>query len=313
MEYGLIDMNRAIDKGFAYLGLNILPHLLAPHASRARQRLFQGFHSYYASNGHETGSRVIQARYEVNRKHGISLSDIGHFDLSVCYGLLINTIPATSWVLYYMYSSPSVLKEVRETISSYIRTTHDVSSNGILVRHVNIAEVVAGYPFLGAFVQETLRVQSTNASGRVVLRDTLIEDRYLLKKDSFLLIPSADLHSNAAVWGPSVASFDPQRFLQKKTKVPASAYRAYGSGASVCPGRHFAANEILIILIVMVCKYDLRPRGGEWKVPESTPHITTSILTPVGGLEVKLVERENGGSGVWKFSWNEEDSVKGDH
>jgi cytochrome P450 len=309
----LLTLDRAIDKDFAYLGLNVFPHLLAPHGSRARQRLFQGFHSYYASNGHETGSRVIQARYQVNLKHGISLSDIEHFDLSVCYGLLVNTVPVTSWVLYYMYSSPSLLKEVRETISSYIRTTQNASSNGTLVRHVNIAEVVAGYPFLGAFVQETLRVQSTNASGRVVLRDTLIEDRYLLKKDSFLFIPSADLHSNPAVWGPSVASFDPQRFLQKKSKVPASAYRAYGSGASVCPGRHFAANEILIILIVMVCKYDLRPKGVVWKVPESRPHITKSILTPVGDLEVKLVEREDGGSGTWRFSWNEEDSVKRDY
>jgi cytochrome P450 len=138
--------------------------------------------------------------------------------------------------------------------------TQDVSSNGTLVRHTNIAEVMAGYPFLGAFIQEALRAQSTNASARVVLRDIMIEGRYLLERIP-LCSPPPPTFSKCRHLSPSVASFDPQRFLQKKTKVPASAHRAYGNGASVCPGRHFAANEILIILIVTVCNYDLSPSG----------------------------------------------------
>ena len=141
------------------------------------------------------------------------------------------------------------------------------------------------------------------ASGRVVLHDTLIEDGYLLKRDSILLIPSAELHCSEAVWGSSPTSFDPERFLNKKSKVPASAYRAYGSGASICPRRYFAANEILIILVVIICRFDLKLRHGAWKVPESRPHIKTSILTPVGDVEVKLVERNENENATWDFSW----------
>jgi len=74
---------------------------------------------------------------------------------------------------------------------------------------------------------------------------------------------------------------------------PASAYRAYGSGALVCPGRFLAANEIMTILVMMVLKYDLRPvSGGSWPLPKSRPHITTSILTPVEDMQVTITERK---------------------
>ena len=120
---------------------------------------------------------------------------------------------------------------------------------------------------------------------RVVLKDTRLENQYLLKKDSILLIPSAELHNNPSVWGPTFKDFGPQQFQPKRNsgvKRPASAYRAYGSGDSVCPGRFFAANEIMIILVIMVCKYDTSPmRGERWILPKMHPHITTSILTSV--------------------------------
>ena len=45
---------------------------------------------------------------------------------------------------------------------------------------------------------------------RVVLKDTRLENQYLLKKDSILLIPSAELHNNPSVWGPTLKDFDPQ-------------------------------------------------------------------------------------------------------
>ena len=300
---------RSIDKDFAFLGLNIFPNIIAPKGHRGRQKVFQGFHRYYAQDGHKSGSRLVQARYDVNRKYGVSVEDIEHFDLSLCIGLMVNTVPAVSWVLYYLYSQPSLLLEVRAAMSSYVHISGDSTSGS--THHVNIAEIVAGYPLLASLVQETLRVQSTNASGRVVLKDTLLDDQYFLKQDSLLLIPSAELHSNASIWGPSFRDFDPQRFMQKRNngaRIPASAYRAYGSGASLCPGRFLAANEIMIIAVMMVLKYNLSPVRGRWDLPKSHPHITTSILTPVEDIQVKITERNGNDRGSWKFVWKNLDS-----
>ena len=249
---------------------------------------------------------MIQARYEVNRKHSISNEDLEHFDLSVCYGLLVNTVPAVAWTLFYVYSQPSLLKEIRAAVASHVHTSSD--PQGRLASKVNIAEVMAGCPLLESLVQETLRVQSTNASGRVVLQDTLLENRYLLKKDSILLIPSAELHNDASVWGPSYKEFDPWRFANRRAKgakQPASAYRAFGSGDAVCPGRFFATNEIITILVIMILKYDLSPGSEDhWIMPKSHPHITTSILTPMKDIKVVATERHGFEHVSLEFSWN---------
>ena len=83
------------------------------------------------------------------------------------------------------------------------------------VYNVNLAEAIAGFPLLASLVQETLRIHSANASRRVVLKDTMLEGQYLLKKDLSLLMPSDELHNNASVWGTSFKEFDPRHFMQK--------------------------------------------------------------------------------------------------
>lgn len=286
------------------MGLNIFPNLLAPRANQARELLFQAFKTYYASGGLEDASRTTQGRYKVNTRRGLTLSDIEHLDVSVSYGLLVNTVPAAAWALFYTYSDPRILGEMREATSKYVQTTKDPST-GRLIHNLNIAEFVAGYPFLHAFIYEILRIHSTSASGRMILRDTLIDNRYLLKKDSVLLIPTVELHNNTTIWGPAPGTFDPHSFMNKKSKAPNSAYRSFGSGSSVCPGKYFAANEISIILVAMICKFDLKPLGtnGVWKVPEGSPHITTSVLTPSKDVKVELIERQEKEEEEWKFSW----------
>ncbi|PLB54883.1 cytochrome P450 [Aspergillus steynii IBT 23096] len=297
-----------IDKNFAYLGLNLLPWLLARRAHRARQRIFDAFYSYYACGGQEHASALVKARYGVNRKYDVSLTDIAHFDLSIATGLLVNTVPSTAWALYHAFSSQEVLSELRQGISRYVRIVRDDRTGQILARHLNIAAVVNDYPFLHAFIQEVLRVHSTNALGRVVLDDTVIDDdgrQYLLRKGSILLIPSAELHNHVEAWGPSPTSFNPQRFLQPRSKAKASsACRTFGGGAWVCPGRHFALNQIAIVLVMMVCRFDLVPVAKEgWTMPECRPHISTSILSPVVDSSVRIVETKGADEGEWCFSW----------
>ena len=292
---------RNIDKEFAFLGLNIFPGILARAGSKGRQLLFQRFHAYYTQDSHREASRMVKARYDVNRKYGVAEEDIEHFDLSVCIGLLVNTVPGASWALFYAYSSPSLLQEIRAAISSITRISEDPVKR--LTYSVNIAEIAAGCPLLKSLVQETLRMQSTNASGRVVLQDTLLEDRYLLKKDSLLLVSSAELHYDSSVWGMSSRDFDPRRFMHGAAK-PVSAYRAFGSGDALCPGRFLAANEILTVLVMTVSKYDITPRPrGRWVTPKSRPHITTSILTPTEDIPVELVERNGFEHVHWNFCW----------
>ena len=303
----IAEIFRAVHKDFAFLVLNVFPNIIARKAYYGRERFFQGFHKYYAEDGHKTGSRMVQARYEVNRKHGIPLADIERFDLSLSIGLLVNTTPATSWVLYYVYSYPSLLTDLREMLSPFVNCQLDGSEIHGSIFHVDVANIIEGCPLLISIIQETLRVQSTNATGRMVLKDTLLDDRYFLKQDSVLLMPSAVLHVDASAWGPSVKDFNPRRFMKRGDKdfrIPSGAYKVFGGGTALCPGRYFSVVEIIAFTVVMVLKYDMDPVLGGWVMPKCHPHILTSILSPVEDTKVVIRKRRGYEHQRWKFVMN---------
>lgn len=248
---------------------------------------------------------MVQARYEVNRKHNVPLADIERFDLSLSIGLLVNTTPAAAWVLYYVYSHSSLLTDLRAMLSSYVHVSSNLSDTNCPVFRADIAGIIAGCPLLMSIVQETLRVRATNASGRKVLKDTMLDDQYLLKQGSMLLMPSAELHTDASAWGLTVKDFDPQRFMKRgsqESKIPSGAYRVFGGGNALCPGRFFSVIEIIAFTTVMVLKYDLSPVSGDWVMPKCHPHILTSILTPVEDIRIRIRKREGYEHQSWKFS-----------
>lgn len=268
----------------------------------------------------------MQARYEVQQKYSISATDIQHFNLNICFGLLSNTVSVVPWVLFYIYSRPSLLEASRIAVSHYIHTSKNNNSNnsaGVAARdqhyRADIAAIAAGCPLLASVFQETLRVQSTNAQGRVVLKDTLLNGQYVLKKDSVVLIPSAELHNNASIWGASCKEFDPLRFTvpggnnhnnhkgqhgAKKFIPPGqAAYRAFGGGAHLCPGRFLAENQTMIIVVIMLLRYDLVPAAGRWVLPECRPHISATILMPTEDIQVRIEERRGYENARWEFTW----------
>ncbi len=114
------------------------------------------------------------------------------------------------------------------------------------------------------------------------------------------------MHSDAAIWGPDHASFNPYRWLQDSSnKVPLSAYRAFGGGAWPCPGRAFSLNEIAAALVMVILQYDLRPvgGGGEWREVRTMFHINTSVLTPREDIEVEVGRREGTEGVEWRWRW----------
>jgi cytochrome P450 len=237
------------------------------------------------------------------------MTDIEHFDLSISFGLLANAAPTSFWLVYYIYSNPKLLLEVRTSINSVIGFQEDGVRDAKPIV-INIPEVAAKVPLLASFISEVLRVQSVNASARVVREDTILDGKYLLKRNSFIFIPSAELHSNHKAWGPSASCFDPYRFTAQKrqgdakgNRIPVSAHRSWGGGVNLCPGRFFAMNELLSLLVVMVMKYDVSPVSGKWEEPETKVHVMASIMEPAKDVPVRIRCR----TGInFEFVWQPE-------
>ncbi|KAI1868480.1 uncharacterized protein JN550_006396 [Neoarthrinium moseri] len=298
-----------VDKDFALLGLQVLPGLIAPAGSRGRERFFQAFRNYYATDSVKTASHLIKARFNVNKKHGVSDEDIAHFDLGVCTALLVNTVPAIWWTLFHAFSNQALLKELRHVIAAAISRQYK-SREPLTAISIDVPHIIQTVPLIDSFVKEVLRVHSNSMSARLLLQDKVIEDdkgtSYLLKKGSFLAMPSAPVHASTDAWGPNASTFDPARFLHLQgDRISRSAYRAFGGGHALCPGRHFAMNEIMGILIIMVMKYDISPLDGDWSIPETRDHISTSVMTPGRDFLVRIKPREElqymGGNFVWRF------------
>lgn len=62
-----------------------------------------------------------------------------------------------------------------------------------------------------------------------------------------LMLPASVQHTNVSAWGEDADNFDYMRFVPKpgQKKLNRLAFRAFGGGHVLCPGRHFASTEIM--------------------------------------------------------------------
>ena len=160
-------------------------------------------------------------------------------------------------------------------------------------------------PILFSTWQEVLRFTSHLPQGRTVLEDTVLDSRALLTKGATLLIPSGIIHADTATWGPDAATFAPYRFMPDRKKAPSAAFRGFGGGSLMCPGRHFAATEVLAFVATIVVGFEIVPRDGKkWTVVPGRDTFSPSlgVLKPVRGCDVSIERREGWEDVVWSFS-----------
>ena len=121
----------------------------------------------------------------------------------------------------------------------------------------------------------------------------MLDNQYLLKKDTILMMPNEAIHSDASIWG-NPQDFDPQRFTKSGGKLPGGAFRAFGGGANWCPGRFFALTEILFMVVMVVLRYEISPEEEDWVVPQLDLANMSSIVTPPKGrVPVRITKRES--------------------
>jgi cytochrome P450 len=252
----------------------------------------------------------------VNNKYGVPDHDAKQFDLGLCTALLGSLAPGVGWTLHHLFSDPALLSKLRHDIEAIVIPNSYPNTAATVT--VNIAKLFASVPLLESFVREVLRFESTGTSARFLLDDTVIgsgECSYLLKKGSFLMIPAAPALRDEALWGPTADRFDPARFLPERQlgqdrKVPASAWRVFGGGHNLCPGRHLALREMLSVMVIVALRCDIEPcderAGDRWRVPEKVSHISAGVLMPVQDIRVRIQPREEMRHISWEFGWDHE-------
>ena len=277
-----------------------VPHLM-PHLHAARERVAAAFQAYY-KHGLEAASPTFRARHDLIAEHGVSERDVAHLELGGMIAVASNTGPAAFWILYHVFADAALLAELRAELDAFVTTDApaDDGSSQQTRRTFDFSTAKQRCSLLTCIFQETLRRHSTGTAVRSVEQDTLLAGRYLLKQGAVLQMPSAAIHSDPAVWGADMHEFRPRRW---EGKPQPGSFRGFGGGTSLCPGRHFAMNEILIMVCLMVLRYDVRPAGsGAWQdMVQVDRNMTTAVGGPKEACPVDVLPRAGFEDVEWRF------------
>src|SRR5271165_2850457 len=221
--------------------------------------------------GHDLLQTLMDARYS----DGEGMSD--ELILSESMQLLVagheTSSNALSWLLYLLSSRPDCLERVR-------REFYFVLGEAPLSH-----SVVPRLEFAAQVMQEALRLYPPFwMVDRMALSDDRAGD-LVIPRGSTVVVFIYGVHHSPRYW-PNPDSFDPERFTKANEKLhtPCS-YLPFGAGPRGCIGGNYATLQILMILSVLLRKYDFRLVPGQ--TIEARPMV---ILRPKDGIRMTFTE-----------------------
>ena len=294
--------------------MGFMPSILAWKGLAAREIVAGAFDKYFRARGHEKASMFSRDRCEVSQRNGVPLADVARCEIMALVAVLINTTPATFWMLLFIYSRPVLLHEIREEVDA-ITQISEVKAGP--VRHLDVTKIKHRCPVLISTFQEVLRLQSVGVAVREVMADTMLNDEWLLKKECMIQMPTRIIHRDPGLWGLDVDEFRPRRFMAggaqqtRSGKRPSDmCFRPFGGGKSLCPGRHFATTEVLAVVGMFVARYEMKPSTGEWEMPEvGKTNVSAILAEPDNDVEVDLSFRRGFECAKWVVDLDDSDRV----
>lgn len=326
------------DHGLGALLMNVVPSVTARRPYRGREALAAALVEYLEAGHARAGagaSRIVQNRVRIAEQYGWGPAATARSELSFLFAGIVNTATTTFWTVLRVFADPALLAVVRAELadagalsssSGSGSGTDAEDSTDTKTNTLSVDALKAGCPTLLAVFRECLRLGSDNYSTRLVKADTLLSNRYFLKGDSVVQIAGGVIHADERIWGADADAFNPSRFLsaassgsgsgsgngeaggggggarQKESSsgngIHPAAFRSFGGGKTLCPGRHFATNEILGFVAMVVATFELEAvDGGRITVPNKDDKVLpVHILEPKVSDAVKVRVKLRGGS-----------------
>ncbi|WP_284124419.1 bifunctional cytochrome P450/NADPH--P450 reductase [Parerythrobacter aestuarii] len=155
-----------------------------------------------------------------------------------------------SFTLYYLLKNRDVLKrayaEVDEVLGRNIDQPPTLSQIGRL-----------GY--VRAILFEALRLWPTApALGLAPYEDEMLGGKYPIPKGTFTTVLIPSLHRDTSIWGDEPDKFNPDHFSpEAEAARPPHAYKPFGNGQRACIGRQFAIQEAILVLGMLLQRFEL--------------------------------------------------------
>jgi cytochrome P450 len=180
---------------------------------------------------------------------------------------------ALSWLLYLLSSRPDCINRVRQEFDSVLGE-----------RPLSFSDVPK-FEFTIQVIMEALRLYPPFW---MVDREALADDRagdLDIPRGSTVVVFIYGAHHSPQYW-ENAESFDEERFAKAKEKLHTPfAHLPFGAGPRGCIGGNYAMLQILMILSVLLRKYDFRLVPGQ--TIEARPMV---ILRPEHGIRMTFTE-----------------------
>ncbi|CDO27799.1 cytochrome P450 [Mycolicibacterium porcinum] len=124
-------------------------------------------------------------------------------------------------------------------------------------------EKIAKLRHVRRVLDESLRLQPTvPAYYRAARQGTVLAGIHPMRKGDWALALTSTLHRDPR-WGPDPEAFNPDRFAPEQMRArPGGLYKPFGTGERSCIGRQFALHEAVLMLAVLIRRYELAAEPG---------------------------------------------------
>uniref|UniRef100_A0A8C6HY13 Cholesterol 7-alpha-monooxygenase n=1 Tax=Mus spicilegus TaxID=10103 RepID=A0A8C6HY13_MUSSI len=293
-----LDSFKQFDQVFPALVAGVPIHLFKT-AHKARERLAESL-KHKNLYMRDQVSELIRLRMFLND----TLSTFDDMEkakthLVILWASQANTIPATFWSLFQMIRSPEAMKAASEEVNGALQSAGQELSSGGNAIYLD-QEQLNDLPVLDSIIKEALRLSSASLNIRTAKEDfTLhLEDgSYNIRKDDIIALYPQLMHLDPEIY-PDPLTFKYDRYLDESGKAKTTFYRngnklkyfymPFGSGATICPGRLFAVQEIKQFLILMLSYFELELVESHIKCPPlDQSRAGLGILPPLNDIEFK--------------------------
>ncbi len=223
---------------------------------------------------------LIEARYDDGA--GMSDEEIRDQLRTLLFAGHETTATLLAWALYFVLREP----RVRERLLAELRVAAPGSGMGLTgpiesVGASSSIEELARLPYLGAVIDETLRMRPVTTDGFRMLRKPWKLGAWRLPAGVAVSPAVTLIHFRPDLW-PEPDQFRPERFLTNERPNP-NTYLPFGGGARRCIGAAFARFEACVILATLLRTYELELLDDhvEWGRGLST-------LQPLGGVPMRV-------------------------
>lgn len=185
------------------------------------------------------------------------------------------TSGALSFALYFLSQHPDVFARARAEVDEV--WGEDVRPD---------FEKVAKLRYVRRVLDESLRLQPTvPAYYRAARHDTVLAGIHPMRKGDWALALISTLHRDPR-WGPDPDAFDPDRFAPEQMRArPGGLYKPFGTGERSCIGRQFALHEAVLMLGVLIRRYDMAAD------PEYSLRVQERLTMMPSGFRLELRRR----------------------